>query len=196
MSNVTARRGRPKGSGLDDRVRLRTVAALLASNPELKTTTAIKSTGVSDPSTIRRLRDKFHECRDQLMAELGDAEPRMKAAQPAEEVAAVHAIDTHEPRAMSAATKLPASVPTIATAAGELPAPRSWATSAFDANPWLAAWCAIQIKAASTVLDAQLGLINHMMKLPHVSLAMRQQIALNDMTFAFCAPPRVRHLLH
>ena len=56
MSNAAARRGRPKGSGLDDRARLKTVAALLASNPELKTTNAIKSTGISDPSTIRRLR--------------------------------------------------------------------------------------------------------------------------------------------
>ena len=59
MSEIRAARGRPKGTGLDDRARLLAVAEMIAGNPDLKATTAIKSTGVTDPSTIRRLRDKF-----------------------------------------------------------------------------------------------------------------------------------------
>jgi hypothetical protein len=70
MSGNKAPRGRPKGSGLDDRARLLAVAQIIAGNPEMKPTTAIKSTGVSDPSTIRRLRDKFHGMRAELAAEL------------------------------------------------------------------------------------------------------------------------------
>lgn len=53
------RRGRPKGSGLDDTDALNEISALLAANPKLKPTTAIKSLGIDDPSAIRRLRDKL-----------------------------------------------------------------------------------------------------------------------------------------
>lgn len=61
MLQDKARRGRPKGSGIDDRTRLEAIAQLLAADPSLKPTTAIKSIGITDPSAIRRLRDKFHE---------------------------------------------------------------------------------------------------------------------------------------
>lgn len=70
MSEDRNRRGRPKGTGIDDRGQLQAIAALLASDPEMKPTTAIKSLGVSDPSIIRRLRDKFHEARRELMADV------------------------------------------------------------------------------------------------------------------------------
>ncbi len=59
MPSDDARRGRPKGSGLDDSSQLRRVADLLEADPHLKPTTAIKAIGVSDPSTIRRLREKL-----------------------------------------------------------------------------------------------------------------------------------------
>lgn len=67
MSDTRSRRGRPKGSGIDDRQRLDAIARLIASNPALKPTTAIRSLGVSDPSVIRRLRDKFNAVRTELM---------------------------------------------------------------------------------------------------------------------------------
>ena len=70
MSEHKGQRGRPKGSGIDDRTRLQTIAAMIAANPELKPTTAIKSIGINDPSIIRRLRDKFHAAQTELMAEL------------------------------------------------------------------------------------------------------------------------------
>lgn len=53
-------RGRPKGTGLDDSAHLKAIADLIAANPELRPTTAIKDLGITDPSVIRRLRDKFH----------------------------------------------------------------------------------------------------------------------------------------
>lgn len=59
MSTKKTRRGRPKGSGIDDSAPLLQIAALMAEDPDLKPTTAIRRLGISEPSTIRRLRDKF-----------------------------------------------------------------------------------------------------------------------------------------
>ena len=69
MPTTNARYGRPKGSGVDDSRQLESIAALLAANPGLKPTTAIRSLGVEDPSVIRRLRDKFHSDQAKLLAD-------------------------------------------------------------------------------------------------------------------------------
>lgn len=54
-----ARRGRPKGTGIDDTGLLQQVRAALAADPALRPTAAIRAAGVADPSAIRRLRDKL-----------------------------------------------------------------------------------------------------------------------------------------
>ncbi len=61
MSPLKTRRGRPKGTGIDDTPMLEEIDSLIAANSELKPTTAIKALGITDPSTIRRLRDKYKE---------------------------------------------------------------------------------------------------------------------------------------
>lgn len=63
MAQKTASRGRPKGSGLDDAGPLAAIANMIAANPGMKPTTAIKALGYTDPSTVRRLRDKYHQRR-------------------------------------------------------------------------------------------------------------------------------------
>lgn len=201
MSNATARRGRPRGSGLDDRARLKAVAAILTSNPDLKTTTAIKVAGVSDPSTIRRLRDKFQECREELMAEVAGSRPRPTATAAVSSIASEHQIaqrsaasaEPHEPK--TSEPKSLALRPAAPAVHGQIPT-EGWATSAFEANPWLAAWCAWQIRAASTVLDAQLGMLNELIKMPSVNMALRQHVEINRLAMQFCTPLRVRQLLH
>lgn len=60
MARKIASRGRPKGSGLNDAARIAAIADLIAANPGMKPTTAIKSLGISDASIIRRLRDKYN----------------------------------------------------------------------------------------------------------------------------------------
>ncbi len=70
MSNGKRSRGRPKGSGIDDRQRLLDIGHLIERNPKLKPTTAIRKLGFSDPSTIRRLRDKYTSQRDAIHNEL------------------------------------------------------------------------------------------------------------------------------
>lgn len=74
MSQMIApRRGRPKGTGIDDRTRLREIASIISQQPEIRPTTAIKLLGENDPSVIRRLRDKFHAMQSELMADLKTA---------------------------------------------------------------------------------------------------------------------------
>ena len=59
MLHKTGRRGRPLGTGIDDSDRIARLAELLRIQPGLKPTTAIRVMGFSDPSAIRRLRDKY-----------------------------------------------------------------------------------------------------------------------------------------
>jgi hypothetical protein len=62
------RRGRPKGTGINDQEVLLKIATLLAANPAKKRTTAIKEVGITNPSIVRRLRDKYQEQEESLLA--------------------------------------------------------------------------------------------------------------------------------
>ncbi|MGH7936708.1 MAG: hypothetical protein ACREF8_06835 [Chthoniobacterales bacterium] len=59
MLHSSTRRGRPKGTGIDDSDRIARLDEMLRISPELRPTTAIRLMGYSDPSAIRRLRDKY-----------------------------------------------------------------------------------------------------------------------------------------
>lgn len=59
--DVRRPRGRPKGTGIDDRASLTQIVALMRSDAALRATTAIRLAGVTDPSVIRRLRDKLKD---------------------------------------------------------------------------------------------------------------------------------------
>lgn len=59
MAQKTAARGRPKGTGVDDADALLAIAEIMAANPGMKPTTAIKTLGITNPSVVRRLRDKY-----------------------------------------------------------------------------------------------------------------------------------------
>lgn len=69
MPTIKARRGRPKGTGIDDRASLIRIATLISADPDLKPTTAIRKIGVTEPSVIRRLRDKFKVFRSEYLAD-------------------------------------------------------------------------------------------------------------------------------
>jgi hypothetical protein len=73
------KRGRPKGTGIDDRQVLNKIADLIAANPAIKRTSAIKKVGITNPSIVRRLRDKFAEEEISLMA---DARRRLSQPTP------------------------------------------------------------------------------------------------------------------
>ncbi len=70
MPSEKRSRGRPVGSGIDDHARLLDIGRLIEATPGLKPTTAIRKLGFNDPSTIRRLRDKYNAKRDEIRNEL------------------------------------------------------------------------------------------------------------------------------
>lgn len=187
MPSDTARRGRPRGSGLDDRAQLRQIAELLEADPNLKPTTAIKAIGVSDPSTIRRLRDK-------LKAEM----------QPVPAAAAMHS--------GTARGRVPELIEACASAARPARSGR-----ASDARPssgmglrefhpaeasdaqlsWFAHWCALGLSAVSSTVEAQLAAMDEFLRVPQVESALRHQLLVNEVAKALC-PKRsdVRSTLH
>ena len=58
QTEMKPQRGRPVGTGIDDRIWLRELERLIRIAPATPPTTAIKALGITDPSTIRRLREK------------------------------------------------------------------------------------------------------------------------------------------
>ncbi|MGE0054626.1 MAG: hypothetical protein AB7S74_10485 [Hyphomicrobium sp.] len=80
MLQAKSRRGRPKGTGIDDSDRIARLSELLRVRPDMKPTTAIRVMGITDPSVIRRLRDKYNAY---LQSKSVDALQRHSVAQPA-----------------------------------------------------------------------------------------------------------------
>ncbi len=80
MPDVKPRRGRPKGTGIDDSDRIARLAELIKVRPELKPTTAIRAMGITDPSVIRRLRDKYSAYLREAAAQTTAPAPRQTSA--------------------------------------------------------------------------------------------------------------------
>lgn len=220
MSEAKPRRGRPKGSGIDDRARLASIAALLAAEPGLKPTTAIKRIGVSDPSVIRRLRDKFHAARAELMAELrASSQP---AAVTAPRPRAAHHVETRVESASASASVSPKMQPPTAAVCASVEEPRcvkqsepieaapavkpaaataARASSQRKAEPprheleaWLTTMCGLSFQAVSQAFETQLTLLAQFVRLPQVAMMMRQQVAFNDYALAISdSGSRSRH---
>jgi hypothetical protein len=184
MPSDYARRGRPRGSGLDDRVQLRRIAELIEADPSLKPTTAIKAIGVSDPSTIRRLRDKLKaETNGAPTASLRPAGGRERPPEGRLEARSPERLARRE-RAEAGASSggLAQSVPTTMSEAQ---------------LSWFAQWCAFGLYAVTTTVEAQMAVMDDLFRVPQVKSALRQQILLNEVAKAFC-PKRsdVRTTLH
>jgi hypothetical protein len=165
MSVDQARRGRPKGSGLDDRAQLRAISRLLAADPLLKPTTAIKSIGVTDPSTIRRLRDK-------LRAANGSAKKPAIARAGQETVTSQQTASSsrHRPcRSKRATHSGAAGMSTMAV---------------MDPMDWLAAWYGAGWQAHSSMVEVHIAAVENLLKLPHVASAFRAQLLLSNNVIA------------
>ncbi len=132
MASATARQGRPKGSGIDDSQQLARIAALLAADPKLKPTTAIRSLGIEDPSLIRRLRDK------QAVLETN---ARQKATAKPKPKAAANGVENPETRA-------------TATASSNLRSGPSTNWNSVPANIFVA-WCGFGLNAVSAAIENQ-----------------------------------------
>jgi hypothetical protein len=186
MSVDRAPRGRPKGSGLDDRALLNSIRQRLEGDPSLRPTTAIKALGISDPATIRRLRDKLRGAKK-------DARPA--TAPIGADVSAV--TETLRGGAAGGGDRYAVLVSARSgtTASGE--AQRIAAASPDDAMAWLAQWCGLGLHALSTTVEAHIAAIETLLSVPQVASALRQQMLLNQQMMSFCASSRdVRKTLH
>ena len=181
MSTATVRYGRPKGSGLNDRRQLETIAALLAADPKLKPTTAIRSLGVNDPSTIRRLRDKFRQEQARLMA------------------SARRSARASAPRPMPANSNESPAAPTV-TQSRALDPVVSQTNEVAPTTPAAAlvgGWCDLAFSLLSTAAGAQAAIAQHWLELPVVAIAVRRRLALNSMAVAVYSRDRGRRrILH
>ena len=206
MSENRAARGRPKGTGLDDRSRLLAVAQLMARDPHLKATTAIKSTGVTDPSTIRRLRDKFQQIKDELITEMVPEKPAVNHTR-SERTATLPALRTAAARAPSAPKKQskpvqpkaePAVHEAVAPAAASAVTARAPASAAAP-HPaaWMAMWYGVGLQNLNTAVALQISFVEKIMRMPHVATALRGQVAFSKLTLALCPmPPSMPKTLH
>jgi hypothetical protein len=161
------RRGRPKGSGLDDQAQLEAIRRKLEADPTLRPTTAIKLLGVSDPATIRRLRDKLRTARRRPEPTVAPGTGSQKASRHAHEYAG-----TDRDLAEDAAQH----------------------ESMIE---FLAQGYGVWLQALSTTMEAQAAAMETILRVPHVASVLRQQVLFNEKVMSMCASsPGVRKTLH
>jgi hypothetical protein len=174
MQTASTRYGRPKGTGLDDRQRLASIAAALLANPKLKPTTAIRSLGVDDPSAIRRLRDKFQLEQGKLMADARRAS-RTKTSSARREPA-----------------KLAEAGVAIAQAAAAPKSSSPQSLSIVPQSPLLVSCFDLGVCAVSTAVEGQSILAEYWLRLPAVSMALRGQLVFNAVAVAIYTRSKAR----
>ena len=157
---------------------------MLEADPELKPTTAIKAIGISDPSTIRRLRDKLRGAsagEDEAINSSGkfergaggESRPLGGAVTAARRF--VRTLSTNR----EAQPDVQVAAETEGTMLASREAPRDPAVS------WFAAWCGLGLHAFSTTVEAQMAVFESFLSVPQIASAIRQQALLNEQVMAF-----------
>lgn len=200
MTAVRAR-GRPKGSGINDQHRLVEIGRLIAADSRMKPTTAIKALGISDPSTIRRLRDKYN------LGQIGGQDPTAACA-PAGMQGAVRtaALSTSEPVRKADADveshlgprpdPISPKASSAAPSAGAPQASPSTETRDEPAFPLAVALFGFGLNAATAIFEQQMSIAQSVLKLPQVRNLMRSQIAFTELMLDVTRPspgPRTVH---
>jgi hypothetical protein len=180
---------------LDDGDYIKSIADLISADPALKPTTAIKSLGISNPSTIRRLRDKYNAF---LKSASTAAKPSKHGSN---SVAGTSRANGHSETAghMVAATASaskasrrkrrtpPAQNPSSAQQS-DAAATDMAATSAVEHKDvfaeqakWLGMLCEIGIHGMSSAMMINATACKSFVALPQVKWACQSQIAVNQM---------------
>ena len=175
MASATVRQGRPKGSGLDDSKQLARIAALLAADPKLKPTTAIRSLGIEDPSLIRRLRSKY---RDQQGVLQSNAQKKAK------------------PKTRSVAAAKGVAIPERETSRTSPSISQASPIADSDVAPTdiFAAWCGFGLSVVSTAIENQHAITQHLLRQPSISIVVKSQLLLSEFALATCQRTRRRTL--
>lgn len=197
MSQKKSGRGRPKGSGLDDSAHLDAIMGLMKRDPALKPTTAIKRLGISDPSAIRRLRDKLAVARDvpeaapsrAAISPSGSTRPALTRPQAISTAGQAHA-PFREPARAESSIGAKRATPT--------PFPAMGLTTAADAGTdWIAQIGGLGLQAMAASFEFQWALLGQALRLPPVAAALKQQLLFNELTMTLCVPNgELRRTLH
>ncbi len=185
MTSSTTRRGRPKGSGIDDRAMLRRIDDMLEADPALRPTTAIKAMGVTDPSAIRRLRDKLKAGEHHLHPELQPVRPAIGGGAPTQLAL------------FEASSRLRTGSAPRATSHGGAVSQVPMASPGEAEFRWLLSLYALGLSAFSSTVEAQISLMEGFFHVPQVACALRHQLLVNEVAKSFCPKrPGVRPTLH
>jgi len=167
MASATVRQGRPKGSGLNDSKQLARIVALLAADPKLKATTAIRSLGVEDPSLIRRLRNKYRAQQGVLQSNAQKkAKPKIKP------VAAAKRVEISEVQSTPTSPSTSQTSPSTGCDIG--------------AADIFAAWYGFGLSIVSTAIENQHAITQHLLRQTSVSIAVKNQLLLSEFALAAC----------
>lgn len=178
MKSTKHVRGRPKGTGIDDEVLLREIARLSLADPELRPTTAIKQLGHSNPSTIRRVRDKFKVRGEQIMLSLKRQASELEAA----ERTSVR-VASHKKRSVRASSLRPDRREEHRHEGGSLrQADRSGLESFGSQTGFAGRWAAV-------MFENQLAIARCAITHPIVTFMLEQQAEAINAMFAFCVVP-------
>lgn len=200
MAGQSSRRGRPKGSGLDDRKQLETISRLISQNPELKPTTAIRSLGITNPSTIRRLRDKYNAFQKSAIQDLKSKPAAAETVAPARRSQGEKRLQVQRNKDRPAATRGPEARPAgeIAAASTGAPGLKERESPAQDANlqgavaaqgpdpmaepaRWIGMMCELGIRGMSAAMAINTTACQTLATMPQVRWACRNQLAFNQM---------------
>lgn len=180
MPSAKPPRGRPKGTGLDDRALLQSVIRLVEANPQIKPTTAIRSVGVTDPSAIRRLRDKYHLTKDQSAASsISRPAARAVALKSASEPVRSIAVTA---KAVERRRAPEATQPAVETAPLAAPAQKKE-----EPASWLYMWAELGLRTMAASFDVQLIIYEEVLRSPQVTAAIGSRVALCGFADIWCA---------
>ncbi len=179
MSHLQPKRGRPKGSGIDDSATLREIANAISADKELKPTTAIRRLGISDPSTIRRLRDKFMRNREILLAEI----KTKKAHKSTLRQKKVSRRTSSSPYILKTPPNYGIDRANLMTGSSKSFSPALFLSHTLE--PWLTANASFM----SSAMQTHLFLVSRTKNLPQLTCAMTQYLALTPWLLAFAYAP-------
>lgn len=191
MTPTRSGRGRPKGTGLDDSAYLEAIVNLIAANPEMKPTTAIKDLGFTDPSVIRRLRDKYHAAHGQAAdsgarAHCGGGPFPQPASAPASQGArSMAAAVERDPRLVA-----PIQEPQPQTAAISAQAPAKAKLSANSGQTGDASFAklvGLSVGVLVTSVEAQASIMAYCLRHAPVGAFFQTQVALAEAALSFAA---------
>lgn len=208
-------RGRPKGTGLNDAAQLRAIAGLMAADPGLRPTTAIKTLGITDPSVIRRLRDKYSAAERELMAEIAPELPfgseaaaptAPVAVEPARPAIAQHAksILVPEPNtpAARAEERAPMTTPVVTAPVAQAMAQAGKPAATTPAHKRLSRplhlpkpsetelpkWIGVGLSLYAFNLETQRVLLGTLMEWTPLAATLKTQLALTEAAIAMTSP--------